>query len=97
MCLKDLQTPCELDRTHGFLVADSFQRVLIDPPAPKFPLRNFCDLRQLSICGNRIALALVLNRFELQQAQVFALLPVPVGFLPDVDRRPIRGDMRMLQ
>jgi len=40
---------------------------------------------------------LVLDGSEFQQTQVFALFPMPVGFLPDVDGWPVRNDVRPLQ
>ena len=39
----------------------------------------------------------VLDCFEFQQAQVLAFFPMFVRFLSDVDRRPIRNDVRALQ
>ena len=40
------------------------QRVLIDSPTHEFPLGNSGDLLQLLIRRNRVAFALVLDRFE---------------------------------
>ena len=73
------------------------QCVPVDSPTHEFPLGNFRDLSQLFIRRNRISFSLVFNCFEIQQTQVFALFPMLVGFLANIDRRPIRDDMRPLQ
>src|ERR1700687_1053632 len=71
--------------------------MLIDSPAHEFPLRNFCDACQLLSIRNSIPFPPVLDGFEFQQTQVFAFFPMPVGFLPNVDRRPVCNDVRSLQ
>ena len=60
--------------------------------------RNLRKLKQVEFyfraraIGNPTA-----SSFEIKQAQVLALFPVPVGLLPDVNRRPVRNDVRPLQ
>jgi len=44
-----------------------------------------------------IPFARVLNRFEFEQAEIFALFKVFVVFFSDVDRRPIRDHVRALE
>jgi hypothetical protein len=50
----------------------------------------------LFVIGNSIPFLLVLDSFEIQQTQIFALFPVFVGFFSDVDGRPVRNDVRPL-
>jgi len=71
--------------------------MLIDPPADEFTLRSYRDSLQLFIARNCISFSLVFNRLEVKQAQVFALFPMLIGFLPDVDRRPVRNNVCSLQ
>jgi hypothetical protein len=71
--------------------------VLIDSLADEFPLGNFCDSHQLLISRYGIAFPLVLDCFELQQAQIFTFFAMLVGLFADVNRRPIRNDVRALQ
>jgi hypothetical protein len=71
--------------------------VLIDSSTHEFPLGNFRDPRQLFVIGNGISFPHVLDRFGFQQTQVFAIFPVPVGFLSDGNEGPIRNDVRSLQ
>ena len=70
--------------------------MLIDSPAHEFPLANFRDFLQLFICSNDVALPFVLDRFELQQTQILAFFLMLVGFLPDLDRWPIRDNVGSL-
>ena len=60
-------------------------------------LGTFAIRAQLFIGRNCISFPLVLNRFEIQQTQIFAFFPMLVGLLADVDRRPIRDDVGSLQ
>ena len=82
-------------RSHGLPLADFLERVLVD--SHQFPLRNLRDRRQLFVVGNSVSFAPVLDRFEFQQTQVFALFPMLVGLFADVDRWPVRDDVRPLQ
>ena len=91
-----MRFPKLLART-GIPVTDLLQRVLVDSPAHEFPLRNLCDPRKLIVIRYRIPFAPVLDGIEFEQAQILALFPVAVGFLPDVDGRPVRNNVCALQ
>jgi hypothetical protein len=71
--------------------------VLADPAPHEFAFRHCGDSGYLFIAHDSVALSFVQNRAEIQQTQVFALFPMPVGFLADVDGRPVRNDVRALQ
>jgi len=92
-----LQTLCKLDCPHGLTIAHFLQRVLVDSPAHECALGKFSDSLQLLISRYGIALPLVLDCLEFQQTQIFAFFPMLVRFPSDVDRRPIRNDVRALQ
>ena len=82
---------CQLGRTHRHFRADFLQGVLIGSPASEVPLGKLGDSLQLLIRSNGVTHSLVFDGLEFNETQVFAVLPIPVGFLPDVDRRPIGG------
>ena len=71
--------------------------MLVDSSANEFPLGDSRDKSQLFIGRDCVSLSLVLDRFEIQQTEVFALLPVFVGFLSYEKRRPVREDLGALQ
>jgi len=91
--LKRFQDSRQLYSPYWLGPTDLLQRVLIDSPAHEFPLGTFSNSLQLFIRRDREALSLVLDSLEFQQTQIFAFFPVLVGFLPDVDWRPIRNDV----
>jgi hypothetical protein len=92
-----VQTQCQLHCSYRLASTDFLQRVLTDSTSPEFPLGNVRDPRQLFVIGNSVPSPPVLDGFEFQQTQVFTLFPMPVVFLPDVDRRPVRNNVRPLQ
>jgi hypothetical protein len=91
-----MRFPKLLART-GIPVTDLLQRVLVDSPANELPFGNLGDSRELFIGCDSASLTPVFNCFEIQQTQIFALFPVAVGFLPDVDGRPVRNSVCALQ
>jgi hypothetical protein len=93
--LADIRRP--RNRPNCLTIRDFLQRVLIDPPAHEFPLRNLRDPCQLFIIRNSIPSSLVLNSLEIQQTQIFAFFRMPIGFLANVDWWPVRDDVRTLQ
>jgi hypothetical protein len=92
-----LQTLRQFFRSHGFSIADFFESVLVDSTAHEFALRNFLDPRKLFFARNCVSLTLVDDGARVQQAGIFPLLPVTVGFFADLNGRPVGDNMRPLQ
>jgi len=61
------------------------------------PAQIWIDMVLLFAIRNGVPFAPVLNGLEFKQTQVFAFFPMPVGFHPDVDGRPVRNDVCALQ
>jgi len=95
--LNQSQARGKLDCAYWFPPAYFFQSVLTDSSTHEFPLWNLGDPRQLRVGRYDVSFSSVFDTLEIQQAQIFALFPMPVVLFSDVDWRPVRDDVRSLQ